>query len=179
MSLRAAIQPRCHGWMDAQHDTREADVLVGVCSRLCHVRAPLAYPAGLSTLQSNHHPASAHAQVNRTEMPELQMPLHTLIELEPRPDGTMVERRYKINIDSTDESSVRTAQCRAWRCSLAGFIMQLLDCTWHAALFLSPSWLRFRPQMPCRRQIYAPPSMSLPFLHFRASERVTPPHIHR
>ena len=40
------------------------------------------------------------------QMPELQMPLHTLIELEPRPDGTMVERRYKINIDATDDSKV-------------------------------------------------------------------------
>ena len=34
------------------------------------------------------------------------MPLHTLIELEPRPDGTMVERRYKINIDATDDAKV-------------------------------------------------------------------------
>lgn len=35
------------------------------------------------------------------------MPLHTLIELEPRPDGTMVERRYKINIEASDDSEVR------------------------------------------------------------------------
>jgi hypothetical protein len=35
------------------------------------------------------------------------MPLHTLIELEPRPDGTMVERRYKINIDDVDDSKVK------------------------------------------------------------------------
>ena len=35
------------------------------------------------------------------------MPLHTLIELEPRPDGTMVERRYKVNIDSTSDDDVR------------------------------------------------------------------------
>lgn len=39
-------------------------------------------------------------------MPELQMSLHTLIELEPRPDGTMVERRYKVNIDASDDSKV-------------------------------------------------------------------------
>lgn len=41
------------------------------------------------------------------QMVELSMPLHTLIELEPRPDGTMVERRYKINIDSTSDDDVR------------------------------------------------------------------------
>ena len=41
------------------------------------------------------------------QMVELSMPLHTLIELEPRPDGTMVERRYKINIDSTSDEDVR------------------------------------------------------------------------
>jgi hypothetical protein len=41
------------------------------------------------------------------QMPELQMPLHTLIELEPRPDGTMIERRYRINIDATDDNDVR------------------------------------------------------------------------
>jgi hypothetical protein len=40
-------------------------------------------------------------------MVELSMPLHTLIELEPRPDGTMVERRYKINIDSVSDDDVR------------------------------------------------------------------------
>lgn len=40
------------------------------------------------------------------QMPELQMPLHTLIELEPRPDGTMVERRYKIDIETTDDEKV-------------------------------------------------------------------------
>lgn len=43
------------------------------------------------------------------QMTELSMPLHTLIELEPRPDGTMVERRYKINIDSTCDDDVRLA----------------------------------------------------------------------
>jgi hypothetical protein len=46
-------------------------------------------------------------QVNQSEMPELQMPLHTLIELEPRPDGTMSERRFKINIDAAGEHTVR------------------------------------------------------------------------
>lgn len=45
-------------------------------------------------------------QVPRDEMPELQMPLHTLIELEPRPDGTMVERRYKIDIETTDDEKL-------------------------------------------------------------------------
>jgi hypothetical protein len=32
------------------------------------------------------------------QIPELSIPLHTLIELEPRPDGTMLERRFKVNI---------------------------------------------------------------------------------
>lgn len=42
------------------------------------------------------------------------MPLHTLIELEPRPDGTMVERRYKINIDATDDSEVQPPAHQCW-----------------------------------------------------------------
>ena len=41
------------------------------------------------------------------QMTELSMPLHTLIELEPRPDGTMAERRFKVNIDSTCDDDVR------------------------------------------------------------------------
>jgi hypothetical protein len=40
------------------------------------------------------------------QMTELSMPLHTLIELDPRPDGTMFERRYEINIDSVNDDDV-------------------------------------------------------------------------
>jgi hypothetical protein len=53
----------------------------------------------------------AASAVGAVQMVELLMPLHTLIELEPRPDGTMVERRYKINIDSVSEEDVRCLAC--------------------------------------------------------------------
>lgn len=34
------------------------------------------------------------------EIPRLDIPLHTLIELNPMPDGTMSERRFPVDIDS-------------------------------------------------------------------------------
>lgn len=45
-------------------------------------------------------------KVDIHELPELEMPLHTLIELTPMPDGTMIEKRYKINIDSETEDDL-------------------------------------------------------------------------
>ena len=76
-------------------------------------------------------------------MVELAVPLNTLIELEPRPDGTMVERRYKINIDSQSEDDVRFP----WICKRS----------------LS-MWLQFASLRPCHRDLcsIAMPSQSTP-----------------
>ncbi|KAF5833945.1 hypothetical protein DUNSADRAFT_9557 [Dunaliella salina] len=37
-----------------------------------------------------------------TEVPSLEIPLHTLIELTPMPDGTMHEARLSVDVDASE-----------------------------------------------------------------------------
>ncbi len=43
------------------------------------------------------------------EVPRIEIPLHTVMELIPRADGTMAETRFKVNVDKALEQERRAA----------------------------------------------------------------------
>lgn len=46
------------------------------------------------------------------DIPRLEVPLHTLIELTPKPDGTMHEERFYVDVDEFKESLSRGMSAR-------------------------------------------------------------------
>lgn len=46
------------------------------------------------------------------DIPRLEVPLHTLIELTPKPDGTMHEERFYVDVDEFKESLSRGMNSR-------------------------------------------------------------------